>query len=104
MNKKEYKRSIKNIKSILGLLSVSIVLLLIDILIINININRAYYGNRFQKYVSFLKDNSVYPKRKAFFLLFIVSVLAIIYYLIKVLILKLADTRKKKIKTHNKGV
>lgn len=101
MNKKEYKRSIKNIKSLLGLLSASIVLLLIDILIININ--GAYYGNRFQKYVSFLKDNSVYPKRKVFFLLFIVSVLAIIYYLIKVLILKLADTRKKKIKPHNKG-
>ena len=70
MNKTEYKRSIKNIKSLLGLLSASIVLLLIDVLIININ--GAYYGNWFQKYVSF------------------------IYYLIKILILKLADTRKKK--------
>ena len=101
MNKTEYNRSIKNIKSLLGLLSVSIVLPLIDVLIININ--GAYYENWFQKYVSFLKDNSVYPKRKVFFLLFIVSVLTIIYYLIKVLILKLADARKKKIEKHNKG-
>ena len=100
MNKTECKRSIKNIKSLLRLLSASIVLPLIDVLIININ--GAYYGNWFQKYVSFLKDNSVYPKRKVFFLLFIVSVLTIIYYLIKVLILKLADTRKKKIEKHNK--
>lgn len=67
MNKTEYKRSIKNIKSLLGLLSASIVLLLIDVLIININ--GAYYGNWFQKYVSFLKDNFVYPKRKVFFTL-----------------------------------
>ena len=44
MNKKEYKGSIKNIKSLLGLLSVSIVLLLIDILIININ--GAHYGKK----------------------------------------------------------
>ena len=53
MNKTEYNRSIKNIKSLLGLLSVSIVLPLIDVLIININ--GAYYENWFQKYVYIYK-------------------------------------------------
>ena len=55
--------------------------------------NGTYYGNWFQKYVSFLKDDSVYSKRKSFFALFVFSVSSVLYYLLKLLIIKLKDKR-----------
>ena len=81
MDKRKYKKEIKKIKSLLGMLSISIVLLFIDILVINLT--GPYFGNWFRKYVSFLMDNSVYPKRKCIFLACIMTVLAIIYYIKK---------------------
>jgi len=87
MNKKIYKKNLKNLKTFLLLFAVSTILLLIQILLINLN--GAYYGNWYQKYISFLMDNSIYPKQKSVFFLFIVSVCLVIFYSIKILIFKL---------------
>ena len=65
MNKKEIKKVKKHFMAFLAIFFILFILLGIQILFINLN--SAYYGKWFQKYYSFLKDNSVYPKQKSFF-------------------------------------
>ena len=91
MNNKKSKKKMKILKSFLLMLLISTVLLLIHILIININ--GPYYGNWFKKYVSFLIDNSISPYQKSIIFYFVGSVLAVIFYSIKILIQTLNDKK-----------
>ena len=94
MNKKEIKKVKKHFMAFLAIFLILFILLGIQILFINLN--GAYYGKWFQKYYSFLKNNSVYPKQKSIFFSFIVFGIASFYYLIKFLILKAKNKKQKK--------
>lgn len=86
MNRKEIKKTKKILKTFL--IAFLIFTILLGIQILFVNLNGTYYGNCFQKYFSFLKDNSVYPKQKSIFFGFIGFGIVSLYYSIKVLVLK----------------